>query len=219
MKSKRFFWAVIALLIVSSLALGACGGTEEPAEPAVVEDVFLACQVTDVGGIDDKSFNATAWKGMEDAVADFGIEAKYLESQQQTDYAANINAFLEEGCDLIMSVGFLLGDDTAAAAAANPDQPFGIVDVNYLAADNLYGSGFAINEATFLAGYLAAGMTETGIVATYGGIQIPPVEIFMDGFVLGVEKYNEVHGTRCPDPWLGSCSPQWTLRWQLRKHR
>ncbi|HDD61641.1 MAG TPA: BMP family ABC transporter substrate-binding protein, partial [Chloroflexi bacterium] len=85
MKSKRFFWALIALLIVSSLILGACGGTEEPVqvvdEPVVVEeDVFLACEVTDVGGIDDKSFNATAWKGMEDAVADLGIEAKYLES-------------------------------------------------------------------------------------------------------------------------------------------
>jgi basic membrane protein A len=156
---------------------------------------FLACQVTDVGGIDDKSFNATAWKGMEDAVADFGIEAKYLESQQQTDYEANINAFLEEGCDLIVSVGFLLGDATAAAAGANPDQNFGIVDVNYLDFPNLYGSGFAINESTFLAGYLAAGMTETGTVATYGGINIPPVTIFMDGFVLGVDYYNEVHGT------------------------
>jgi basic membrane lipoprotein Med (substrate-binding protein (PBP1-ABC) superfamily) len=132
---------------------------------------------------------------MEDAVAELGIEAKFLESQQQTDYAANINAFIEEGCGLIVSVGFLLGDDTAAAAEANPDQKFGIVDVNYLAADNLYGSGFAINEATFLAGYLAAGMSETGVVATYGGVQIPPVEIFMDGFVLGVEYYNEVHGT------------------------
>lgn len=166
-------------------------------EEAAAEDTgpFLACQVTDVGGIDDKSFNATAWKGMEDAVADFGIEAKYLESQQQTDYEVNINAFVEEGCDLIMSVGFLLGDATAAAAEANPDQMFGIVDVNWLSADNLYGSGFAINEATFLAGYLAAGMTETGIVATYGGINIPPVAVFMDGFVQGVEHYNKVHGT------------------------
>ena len=156
---------------------------------------FKACQVTDVGGIDDKSFNATAWKGIEDAMADLGVEGKYLESQQQTDYEVNINAFLEEGCDLIISVGFLLGDATAAAAGANPDQMFGIVDVNWLQSDNLYGSGFGINEATFLAGYLAAGMTETGIVATYGGINIPPVAVFMDGFVLGVEKYNEVHGT------------------------
>jgi basic membrane protein A len=203
MKTKRFFWVLIALLMIGSLILGACAPKAEPVvveepeveEPVMEEKTFLACQVTDVGGIDDKSFNATAWKGMEDAVADFGIEAKYLESQQQTDYEANINAFLEEGCDLIMPVGFLLGDATAAAAAANPDQAFGIVDVNYLAADNIYGSGFAINEATFLAGYLAAGMTQTGVVATYGGIQIPPVEVFMDGFVLGVEAYNQVHGT------------------------
>ena len=193
---------VLVLLLITGLLLGACGGQEEAPvvveeeEPMEVEEEsFLACQVTDVGGIDDKSFNATAWKGMEDAVAELGIEAKYLESQQQGDYEANINAFLEEGCDLIMSVGFLLGDATAAAAAANPDQNFGIVDVNYLAADNLYGSGFAINEATFMAGYLAAGMSETGVVATYGGINIPPVTIFMDGFVLGVEYYNEVNGT------------------------
>ena len=172
---------------------------EEPAaeEPAVEEmaEPIKVCQVTDVGGIDDKSFNATAWKGVQDAEADLGVEGQYLESQQQTDYEVNINAFLEEGCDLIVSVGFLLGDATAAAAEANPDQKFGIVDVNYLAADNLYGSGFGINEATFLNGYLAAGMTETGVVATYGGINIPPVTIFMDGFVLGVDYYNEVHGT------------------------
>ncbi|MBL7163633.1 MAG: BMP family ABC transporter substrate-binding protein [Anaerolineales bacterium] len=210
MNIKRITWILIALLVVSSMLLAAC----QPAEPAeeaapdapaeeaapeaeAVEEApaFKACQVTDVGGIDDKSFNATAWKGIEDAMADLGVEGKYLESQQQTDYEVNINAFLEEGCDLIISVGFLLGDATAAAAGANPDQMFGIVDVNWLESDNLYGSGFAINEATFLAGYLAAGMTETGIVATFGGINIPPVAVFMDGFVLGVEKYNEVHGT------------------------
>ena len=207
MKSKRFLWVLLALLVVSSLLLGACGGkTEEPVvveeeEPVVVEEEveevepFVACQVTDVGGIDDKSFNATAWKGVEDAVAAFGIEGKYLESQQQTDYEANINAFVEEECDVIIPVGFLLADAVAAAAEANPDVPFLPVDVNYLFADNVYGSGFAINEATFLAGYLAAGMTKTGIGGTYGGINIPPVTIFMDGYVLGVEQYNEAHGT------------------------
>ena len=213
MKLKKLAWILATLLIVSSMLLAACqpaapeAPAEEeaaPAEEEVMEEeeameeeamAFKACQVTDVGGIDDKSFNATAWKGMEDAMAEHGIEAKYLESQQQTDYEVNINAFVEEGCDLIVAVGFLLGDATAAAAEANPDQKFAIVDVNWLAADNLYGSGFAINEATFLAGYLAAGMTQTGVVATYGGIQIPPVEVFMDGFVLGVEAYNAAHGT------------------------
>jgi len=199
MKSKRFFWVLLAVLVVSSLILGACGGETPTEEPVIVEepeeDVFLACQVTDVGGIDDKSFNATAWKGIQDAIAGLGIEGKYLESQQQTDYEANINAFVEEECDLIVSVGFLLGDATIAAATANPDQLFGIVDVDYLESPNLYGSGFAINQSTFLLGYLAAGMSETGVVATFGGVNIPPVTIFMDGFVLGVEYYNEVKGT------------------------
>ena len=196
MNSKRFFWVLLALLTVSSLLLGACGtaATEEP-DDEPMEEAFLACQVTDVGGIDDKSFNATAWKGIQDAEAELGIEGKYLESQQQTDYEANINAFIEEGCDLIISVGFLLGDATIAAATENPDQLFGIVDVDYLEAPNLYGSGFAINQSTFLLGYLAAGMTETGVVATYGGVNIPPVTVFMDGFALGVEYYNEVNGT------------------------
>ncbi len=198
MKSKRFFWAVIALLIVSTLVLGACAPKEEPVvvdEPAEVEDVFLACEVTDVGGIDDKSFNATAWKGVEDAVAAFGIEGIYLESQQQTDYEANLKAFIDEECDVIIPVGFLLAEATDIAAADNPDVPFAIVDVNWLDAENIYGSGYAMDEGTFLAGYLAAGMTETGVIATYGGFNIPPVTVFMDGFVLGAEYYNEVHGT------------------------
>ena len=92
-------------------------------------------------------------------------------------------------------MGFLLADATAAAAEANPDVPFVIVDVNWLAADNIMGSGFAMNEGTFLTGYLTAGMTETGVVGTYGGMNIPPVTVFMDGYVLGVEYYNEVNGT------------------------
>jgi basic membrane protein A len=205
-------YSLLVLLILASLILSACGG-QETEEPPVVEEEeeaeaeeeeeevveeetpFLACQVTDVGGIDDKSFNATAWKGLTDAEAEYGIEIKYVESQQQTDYEPNINAFLEEGCDLIIPVGYMLGDAAAAAAEANPEQPFAVVDIDWFEIDNLRGSGFAIHEATFLAGYLAAGMTETGKVGTYGGINIPPVTIFMDGFYAGVLAYNEAHGT------------------------
>jgi basic membrane protein A len=185
---------LLVFLLITGLLVSACDGAA-PEEPVVEEEKFLACQVTDVGGIDDKSFNATAWKGVEDAVAAYGIEGKYLESQQQTDYEANINAFIEEECDIILPIGYLLADATLAGAEANPDVPFAIVDVNYITADNIYGSGYAMNEGTFLAGYLAAGMTETGVVATYGGINIPPVTIFMDGFVMGVREYNKVHGT------------------------
>ena len=213
MLSKRVGLLLIFALLLG-LVLAACGGgaAETPAEPVVEAPVAEApvaeapiaeapsgikvCQVTDAGGIDDKSFNATAWAGAERAAAELGGEAKYLESQQQTDYDRNINAFLEDNCDLIVTVGFLLGDATATAAAANPDQLFTIVDFAYDPAfDNVEGQIFATDQAAFLAGYVAAGATQTGIVGTFGGIQIPPVTVFMDGFALGVEYYNEENGT------------------------
>jgi len=193
---KKKIYAALTLLVMASLALAACGPaatpTEEPtappeteaptAEPTAPPVAFQACQVTDTGGIDDKSFNATAWKGIEDAQTQLGVQGSFLESQQQTDYATN--------------VGFLLGDDTKAAAEANTDQPFAIVDFTYdPVIPNVRGSRYEIHQATFLAGYLAAGMTESGIVGTYGGLQIPPVTQFMDGFYLGVQHYNSVHGT------------------------
>jgi basic membrane protein A len=166
--------------------------TEAPKEEA---PAFKACQVTDVGGIDDKSFNATAWKGFTDAEAEMGVEVKYLESQQQTDYEKNINAFIGEGCDLIVTVGFLLGDATKVAAEANAGQKFAIVDVTYdPVISNVRGSAYAVDQAAFLNGYLAAATSTTGKVGTYGGIQIPPVTAFMDGFYAGVQYYNQAKG-------------------------
>ena len=157
---------------------------------------FTACQVTDTGGIDDNSFNQTAWKGVQDAIADFNIEGRFLESQAETDYEANINSLLGGQCDVIITVGFLLGDATKNAAEANPDQPFSIVDFAYdPPLSNVLGQVYATDEAAFLAGYLAAGMSKTGILGTFGGINIPPVTIFMDGFVYGVDYYNAEKGT------------------------
>ncbi len=162
-------------------------------------DAITACQVTDTGGIDDKSFNQTAWKGVEDMVAEgYATEdSDYLESQADTDYVPNIQSFLDKGCDLIITVGFLLGDATAQMAADNPDQPFQIIDYAYdPPIDNVQGAVFGTTDAAFAAGYLAAGMTQTGTVATYGGIQIPcGVTCFMDGFVYGVRYYNQENGT------------------------
>ena len=182
-------YAAFSLLLVAAFIMAAC-------TPAAPGGGFKACQVTDTGGIDDKSFNATAWKGIEDAVDQLGIEGKYLESQQQTDYAANINAFVEENCDIIVTVGFLLGDDTKAGAEANPDIKFSIVDFAYdPTIPNVLGQVFNTNEAAFLAGYAAAATSQTGKVGTFGGIQIPPVTVFMDGFALGVDYYNQQKGT------------------------
>lgn len=152
---------------------------------------FTACQVTDTGGIDDNSFNQTAWKGVLDAQEAFGIGGRFLESQAETDYEANLVSLLGGQCDVIITVGFLLGDATKAAAEANPEQKFSIVDYAYdPAIPNVLGQVYATDEAAFLAGYLAAGVSETGILGTFGGINIPPVTIFMDGFVHGVNYYN-----------------------------
>ena len=189
---KKIFFA-LSLMLMASMVLTACGGAAATEAPA---PATKACQVTDTGGIDDRSFNATAWKGVQDSMAQLGVEGKYLESQQQTDYEKNIGAFLEEGCDIIITVGFLLGDATAAAAQANPDQKFSIVDYAYdPVIPNVLGQVFSTDQAAFLAGYVAAGMTQTGVIGTFGGIQIPTVTVFMDGYALGADYYNQKHGT------------------------
>ena len=187
--SKKLY-LILAALILVSMVLTACQPTE------TVEEKLKICEVTDTGGIDDKSFNATAWKGVQDAVAEYGVEGKYLESQEVADYEKNLNAFVEEECDLIIPVGFFLMDSTMAAAQANPDVNFSIVDVSFdPTIPNVLGQVFQTDQAAFLAGYLAAGMTKTGKVGTYGGFPIPTVTIFMDGFARGVAYYNEQKGT------------------------
>ncbi len=156
---------------------------------------FQGCLVTDTGGIDDRSFNQTAWAGLQRAEEDFGIGIANLESNSESDYEPHINTFIEQGCGLIVTVGFLLEEATATAADANPEQNFAIIDAAPEADGTLLGMTFATDEAAFLAGYAAADTTETGIVGTWGGLPIPPVTIFMDGFLAGVQYYNQEKGT------------------------
>lgn len=217
-----------AVLAVSALALAGCGSSSSsdsssaaassaapseaassaaPSEAASSEPAAVAlkaCEVTDVGGVDDKGFNQKAFKGVTDAAEQLGVEAAVLESQAETDYATNIQSFIDQGCNIVVTVGFLLGDATMEAANANPDVPFTIVDYAYgenedgtpqITNNNVLGQVFNTDEAAFLAGYLAAGMTKSGSVGTFGGINIPPVTIFMDGFYYGVQKYNADNGT------------------------
>jgi len=180
----------LAAVAATALLLSACGG--DGADEAAVK----ACQITDTGGIDDKSFNETAWNGFLRAEEELGVEVKYLESTSEADYDPNIQAFLDEGCDIIITVGFLLGDATEAAAQANPDTKFAIVDYAYEAEyDNLLGMVFATEQAGFLAGYVSATVTETGTVGTWGGINIPPVSAFMQGYLAGVNYHNDQKGT------------------------
>jgi basic membrane protein A len=159
--------------------------------------------VTDTGGINDRSFNASSWAGMQAAAAaDPNITVKYLQSTTQSDYVPNINTFLGEKCGIIVTVGFLMGAATETAAKANPHQDFAIVDCSYASQcltgtkeSNIDQLVFNTVQDGFLGGYLAAGMTKTGKVATFGGEDFGTVTIYMDGFWDGVQYYNQKHGT------------------------
>jgi basic membrane protein A len=185
--------AVVGLVTTVSIALAACTGAATSTPVA-----YKACQVSDTGGIDDKSFNQNAWKGMQDAEAKLGIQVKFLESRTAADYEKNINQFISEKCDMIVTVGFLLGDATKAAAEANPDTRFAIVDFAYdPALPNTEGLVYTTNEAAMLAGYVSAGVSTSGVMGTFGGINIGgPVTDFMDGFVAGANYYNAENGTK-----------------------
>ncbi|HZA41365.1 MAG TPA: BMP family ABC transporter substrate-binding protein [Actinomycetota bacterium] len=205
---RRSMW-FIALMLVLSLVAAACADEPED-EPEAngdgngqqEEEVdFLACQVTDTGGVDDRSFNQTAFAGMERAEEELGVQTQVLESQSDADFEPNINTFIDQGCDVIVTVGFLLGEATAAAAEANPDQKFAIVDFDFFDADgndvtydNVRELTFATDQAAFLAGYVSAAVSESGTIGTFGGVNIPTVTIFMNGYQRGMEYFNEQEG-------------------------
>jgi basic membrane protein A len=197
------------LVATSALALllGACGEAPDDSDAEPTPDAaasFLGCMVSDSGGINDRSFNASAWQGLQDAHDEFGIQVKFVESTTDADYTPNVNQLVAADCGIIVTVGFKLGDATRVAAQANPDERFAIVDDNpdgdpgtkkLDPIDNVKPLLFDTAQASFLAGYLAAGVSQSGTVGTFGGEQLPSVTIFMDGFVDGVAYHNETKGT------------------------
>jgi basic membrane protein A len=152
---------------------------------------FVPCIVSDQGGFDDKSFNQASFEGITKAADSLGVEAIDVQSDAEDDYAPNITGLVDQGCSLIVSVGFALAEATGAAADANPDTQFVMLDDASLTQDNVKPIIYDTAQAAFLAGYAAADTTETGTVGTFGGMQFPTVTIFMDGFADGVAYYNE----------------------------
>ncbi|WP_159096544.1 BMP family protein [Miniimonas sp. S16] len=180
----------------------ATGGAEATTAEAIdVVDGFKACMVSDAGGYDDQSFNQSGKEGLDRAAADWGIATNAVESTSDADYGPNIDSLIDDGCTYIIGVGFLLAPAIAEAAQANPDIEFGLIDsalsnpdFSPLVLDNVKPLLFNTAEAAFLAGYAAAGMTQSGTVGTFGGLPIDSVEIFMDGFSDGITQYNEDNG-------------------------
>ena len=198
---RRAIWALLAALAVV-LVVAACTAT--PEAPA-----FRVGFVTDTGGIDDQSFNTTQWNGVQRAVSELGVEAQFIQSDEASDYDPNLTEFASQGYDLVIAAGFFLSTDLANVASEYPEVNFSIVDFSYPDAffvpegvvgnaeciPNVQGQIFKTDQAAFLAGYLAAGMTETGKIGYFGGAQIPTVTYFGVGFQAGMEHYNSVHGT------------------------
>ncbi len=151
--------------------------------------------VSDSGGFDDKSFNQSGYEGLQNAAKDLNINEKHVQSKADTDYDPNLRSMVQAGCKMTVTVGFLLGDATKNIATANPNSHFAIIDyTDDTFPKNVKPIVYDTAQASFLAGYLAAGESKTGKVATFGGINIPTVTIFMDGFADGVKYYNEKKG-------------------------
>jgi basic membrane protein A len=195
---------------LATATLAACG--EAPEETATEGETtseasdFLPCIVSDAGGFDDKSFNQLSYEGVKRAAEELGTEVTEVESNSENDYAPNLESLVAEGCNAIFTVGFALAAATKESAAANPDIDYILVDDAADGGDdgqtfdgkpdeeNIKPLLYDTAQAAFLAGYLAADYSSTGVVGTYGGQPYPTVTIFMDGFKQGVDYYNQEKG-------------------------
>ena len=199
---RKLPWIVLFLAALAlGLVAGGCGGGDEAEEPAATEEqaggggdeAIRVGLVTDIGGLNDRGFNELAYKGLKDAESQLGVEIRALESKSDADYIPNLQTLAEEGYNLVISVGFLMGDATHRAAAAFPDTNFAIVDYAYpedQALPNLQGLVFKEQETGYLVGYLAGLVTQSGTVSSVGGQKIPPVDRFIAGYEKAVKDAN-----------------------------
>lgn len=217
---KSILW--LTLFLILALLLAACSATggepatpesvneatvaapepvEEPVEEPMEEaatgdcasaDVFCIGLVTDVGEVDDKSFNQSAWEGVKQAESELGARVEFIETQDAKDYTNNIDLFANSGYDVIVTVGFALGDATLEAAEKYPDIHFiGVDQFQGFATANFTGILFPEDQAGFLAGALAAMLSESGTIAAVLGTDlVPPVVAFKEGYENGARYIN-----------------------------
>jgi basic membrane protein A len=198
--------AVIGLVLSAATVVALSGCAAAPSSPTVTPIDYKACMVSDTGGFKDASFNEEAYNGLVEAHKTLGVQQAQVESPNtatQTDFDKEVNSMVNVGCNIIVNVGFALASTTATVAKAHPEVNFALIDsalsnpdFSPLSLPNVKPIQYDTAQAAFLAGYLAAGVTKTGKVATYGGMLFPSVTIFMDGFKQGVEYYNKTKGTK-----------------------
>lgn len=184
---------VLAIVLAAAMALSmaACGGKKEEAAPAADAGKQIKVGlITDVGGVNDGSFNQSAWAGLTEAAEKYGIEANYLESKTDADYGPNIETFVDEKYDLIISVGYMLADATKAAAEANPDTKFAIIDDASIDLPNVTSLCFKQAQASYLVGYVAGMMTETNNIGFVLGMANETMNQFGYGYCAGALDAN-----------------------------
>jgi basic membrane protein A len=198
-----FRLSLLALLAALALVVAACGGDDEKSSSSgsgskdKQAKSIKAGVVTDIGGLNDRSFNFLANKGLEDAKSELGVEGRVLISKSNGDYVPNLTTLATQQFDLSVSVGFLMGDATNTVASKFPDAKFAIVDFPASALKdkpkNVEGLLFKEQEAGYLAGYLAGLWAKDNgakVVSTVGGQKIPPVDHYIAGFQAGAKAAN-----------------------------
>ncbi len=148
--------------------------------------------VTDSGGVNDQSFNQSAWEGLKRAEKELGVKVSYKESKQDADYAPNLETLTDAENDLIWGIGFLMGDSVKSTAQLNPDQKYAIVDFFYgpETPKNVGCVVFQEEQPSFLVGYIAGKMTKTNKIGFVGGIKFPLIEKFEYGYMAGAKLAN-----------------------------
>ena len=186
---KRKSWSILLLSALLVIATGCGAGGNQAGDKG---EGFSAGLVTDTGGVNDESFNQSAWDGMEKAKKDLGAKIKYLESKRDEDYTPNLTRFSREEQDIIWGIGFKLNKAIPEVADQFQDRKFGIVDDNLggKIPDNVVAVTFKEHEGSFLMGVIAGSMTKTNKVGFIGGISSPLIKKFEVGFKAGVQAAN-----------------------------
>lgn len=189
---KKSLMATVALVIAIGMILTACGTSGNNAGKGNKKD-FKVGMVTDVGGVNDKSFNQSAWEGLQKFGKDFDLEKntnyKYLQSTKQADYQPNLNQLVHSDFDLVFGIGYLMQSDVQKVAEQNKKAKLAIVD-SVVDAPNVASINFKEEEGSFLVGVIAGKMTKTNKIGFIGGIESDLIKKFENGFKAGVKSVN-----------------------------
>lgn len=201
-KSKKFLVLVFTLVLSTALLVG-CGETDNEVDKGSTDssgaDKLKVAMVTDTGGVNDQSFNQSAWEGLQRAEKELDVAASYKESNQDADYVPNLETLLDDGNALIWGIGYKLEAAIMDAAEQNPDQKYGLIDYSYeddgkTTPENVVCVMFNDEHSSFMVGYIAAKMSETGKVGFVGGIEGPVISRFDYGYRAGVDYANKETG-------------------------